>query len=202
MAYVDEEIAKMLRRERMQEKKVKEQEQEKKEATMLDEKEIIKGIENGQCTIFDKTFEFQSYKILGEKIQIYLPKENLEVKVDDKEVFTALQMEEARSFQYAINGIKKEFEPLSKYKENMKNNLKESNMQFKWVEEGCILQNNLKIQYLEFINPTGLGTIHNHMWFVMTPLGQMVCNLNYNEEDKKYWRPIANALMKLIELCE
>lgn len=200
MTFVDEEIAKMLRRQRMQEKNTEQQEKEEKEAAMLDEKEIIKGIEKGSCTIFDRTFLFQPHKILKGKAQIYLPMEELEIKVDDQEIFTAIQMDEARSFQYTLNGIKQEFEPLSVYKENMKKNLKKTNMQFKWIEEGCILKNNMKIQYIEFINSTGLGTIHNHMWFIMTPYGQMICNLNYNHEDEKYWRPMTKALMKLVEI--
>lgn len=200
MAFIDEEIARMVQKERKKEREEELKQKNKEEEASIDEKVLIESIKNGTCTIFDRTYFFQSYTILGERIKVYLPCEDISIRQDNKMGFQSLNMEMGFSSNFILSEIKEEFEPLSFYKDNLIKNMKPSGIQFKWVEEGSIFSNGIKILYLDFINNTGLGSVHNNMWFIMTPYGRLQCTLNYDHEEDKYWKHMMRALMKLIEI--
>lgn len=198
MPYIDEEIAKIMKRERMKVQReienVKEQELEEN----IEQDDIIAGIKEGQCQVLDRIFLFSHFLICGGRIEIDLPSQEIEVKVDQDNFFQSLNMD----LGFACNGVltdeKSEFKEMSHYKEMMKKNMKQ--LSFKWVEEGSLLISGVNLQYIDFINGTGLGAVHNSMWFFMTPYGQAQFNLNYDHADHKYFKHIIPAIMKTLKI--
>ena len=200
MAYIDEEIAKILRKERMkeQEEELLQEEQEADDA--VDEDEIIEGIRNGKCVLWDRIFEFAHYTILDGRAEIYLPSEEINIQKDETTFFQSLNNEVGFSSSIVLSDIMEEFSPLSVYKDNIVKNMRKTGMKFKWQEEGSLFSGKGKIQYLDFISMSGLGAIHNSMWFVMTPYGRLQTTLNYDHEEHKYWKHLMRGLMKLFEI--
>lgn len=201
MPLVDEQIAKMLQRQRMKEQKEKETEKRKQEEAMIDEKEIMEGIRKGECTVIDQKFMFEEKMILGDRVKFYLPCKELQIVSNFREVFTAAENKYGVGIHLILSEDEKDnIQSWSVYKQNMQENLKKSQMKFKWIEEGCLMNGELKLQYLEFINPTGLGTLHNHMWMTETKYGRLAANLNYDHDTDKYWKPMIKAMMKIMEI--
>lgn len=197
MAYIDEEIARVLKKERL---KVREEMKKKEEEELdktIEKEEVIAGIKEGRCKIFDKEYIFSHYVICGGRMEIDLPSTGIEIKNDQDNIFQSLSIELGFSCNAVLTDCKDEFEELSHYKEMMMKNMK--NLPFQWEDEGSIFTNGLSIKYLDFIIMTGLGAIHNSMWFVMTPYGQAQLNLNYGQEDHRYFKHLINAMMKTLK---
>lgn len=198
---VDEQIAKMLQRQRMKERKEEEAQKRKQEEALIDEKEIMEGIRNGECMVLDHKFVFEEKMILGDRVKCYLPCKELQIVSNFKEVFTAAENEYGVGIHFILSDEEKEkLQTWSVYKQNIQNNLKKSQMKFKWIEEGCFMNGELKLQYLEFISSTGLGTMHNYMWAAETKYGRLAANLNYDHDMDKYWKPVIRAMMKIMEI--
>jgi len=200
MPFIDEEIARMVQKERKKEREKEEKQKRLDEDASIHTEDIAEGIKSGACTIFDKTYLFQKYTILEERVSLYLPSEELEIRINEKGAFQSLNMEMGFSSNIVLSDIMEEFELLSVYKDNMEKNLKPSGFHFNWLEEGSLLSGGRQLLYLDFLNVTGLGTVHNSIWFIMTPYGRMQCTLNYDHEDDRYWKHMMRALMKLIEI--
>ena len=201
MPYVDEQIAKILRKERMREKKAQEEEQRKQEELLIDEEEILKGIEQGECTVIDRQFVFEERTILGNRVKVYVPCKELQVQKNFQEVFIAGENEYGVGINYVISKEKEQIKSWDVYKKNIQENMEQSKMHFKWMEEGCLINGELKFQYLEFLSINGLGTLHNHMWMADTRHGRMIINLNYEHQEEKYWKPMIKAMIRKIEIC-
>lgn len=200
MPFIDEEIAKMVQKERKKEREKEEKQRRIEEDASIDAEFVMEGIKSGACTIFDRTYLFQKYSILENRVSLYLPSEDITIRLDDKNAFQSLNMEMGFSSNIVLPEIMEEFEPLSAYKLNMEKNLKSSGIHFNWLEEGSVLANGSQLLYLDFLNVTGLGSVHNSMWFIMTPYGRLMCTLNYDHGDDRYWKHMMRGLMKLIEI--
>lgn len=195
MAYLDEDIARMLRNERKKEKLKMEQEQLKKEMESIDEEKIATDMEKGFCVVLDREFKFQQKNILANKMQVFLPDGNLIERCNFAEMYTAGDDRYEMGINYVLAQEKEEFQSWEVYKTNMEEGLKKSKIRFNWIEEGCILNRQIKLHYLEYLTTTGMGVIHNHMY--MADLGEerLTVNLNYLDKDQKYWKVLVKIMM-------
>ncbi len=192
MAYMDEDIAKAFKQERLKRQAEMQAQLDKELEAQLDEEAIKQGILEGQCSIFDRTFSFSEYSVCDGRFTIQLPDEGIVIQHDDNTVFKSANEELGFSCNIVTTDEKAAFEPLSVYKENMMKNLRK--VQFKWLEEGAQMVDGYKVMYLDFITLTGMVNIHQNMWFVMGPYGQTQIVVNYDHSEEKYWKPIIKAI--------
>lgn len=198
MPYMDEEIARVLKRERLKQQAEKQALIEKELESSIDEEEVKQGIINGQCSVLDRIFSFEQYTICDGKITICLPSKEIVIQNDEKNLFKSANEDLGFSCTAAVTDEKSEFEPLSVYKENMMKNMKK--LSFKWVEEGAQIVCGCKLLYLDFITLTGVVNVHQNMWFIMTPYGQSQIVVNYDHAEEKYWKPIIKAIRNTLEI--
>lgn len=199
MTYIDEEIAKIMKRERLKEQERLLTEQEDILDEAIDEEELIEGINQGKCIVFDKEISFGHYLVCDKRIEIDLPSNDIEIKTNQEGIFQSLNMDMGFGCNIVLTNDKSDFKSLSHYKDMMVKNMKK--LTFKWNEEGSLLiSGGLMLKYLDFINITGLGVVHNSMWFVMTPYGQAQININYDQELNKHFKHIVRAMMKTLKV--
>jgi len=198
MTLIDEEIARMLHKKKREETIQKQQEPEEE---IPDETELAEMLRQGEIQIGKKKVPFQVAWILEGRIGIFLPAVSSEVKANTPVIYQMLDNTLGISFQFYLSEEKKEnFESLSVYKERMTKNMKPSGVVFQWLEEGSFLIQGNSACYLEFTNPTGMGIIHNFMLFVQTEYGQLICNFNYEDRERAFWKPVLKMLVKQIEM--
>lgn len=200
MVYLDEEIAKQLRKERMKEKKEREKQETARELEKLEEEKIAGDMEKGYCTVIDQGFSFARKDILGGRLSVLLPDGNLTVQSNFKELFVAGDDQYEVGFNYVIAEGEQAFQDWEVYKQNMQNGLKESNIRFQWLEEGCVLNRENKLHYLEFLTSTGLGMLHNHMYICDLEEGRLTVNINYKHEKETYWKVLVKIMMEKMQL--
>lgn len=198
MTYIDEQIAKMLRRERMKEQKEEKIKQKEEEKAQIDLDEIEKGMVCGECNVLGQAFVFDCKEILNHQVKVYLPNKDFKILRSFADFYSGGD----NAYGYGVNFTlsEDEMETWDIYKQRMKESLEKGNIHLKWLEEGCILNKGLKIQYIEFLTISGLGTFHNHMLMVNTKYGKLTSNLNYEQKDEKYWKPITEVMIKNIEI--
>ena len=204
MGYVDEEIAKIEQKKREKDRRKQQEikkEQEKKQ--IPDKNEIKKMLQLGEVQIGEKAVSFQKVCILNKRFQVDLPTAKEEIKADTAAVYQMLDTMLGVSFQFYLSEEKKEeWESLDIYKERLIKNMKPSGINFQWLEEGEIQIQENTAYYLEFINPTGLGNVHNLMLFFRTFYGQLLCNFNYEDQDRYFWQPVLKVLIQQIKMIE
>lgn len=200
MSYIDESIAKKFKKERLERLRKEQEEQERAMDATIDEEEIIAGIKSGKCQIFDRVFEFEQHTVCDGRFSIYLPKEGMVIQNDLKELFKSVNDDLGFACNFASTDEKMEFQSLEFYKEKMEKGVKK--VPFKWVEEGVQFIDGYKLMYLDFINLTGMVTIHQNMWFIMGPYGQAQAVVSYDHKEKKYWKHIIKALRNTLEINE
>lgn len=197
MAYIDEQIAKMLRNERKrQTNDILEVEEDEK----VDELAILNGMEIGNCMVFDKKIEFQTREILNNRIKIYVPEKSSQVKFDTENVFTMAENRYNLGYNYVLGEDNEPILSWEEYRDKMQEGMKGIIARFKWLEEGCELNQENKLHYIEFLTMTGYGTIHNHMYIADTKHGRLKININYSHEEEKYWKPVVQAMIKKMEI--
>lgn len=198
MAYLDEEIAKRFKQQRMkkieEEKKLREKELDEK----VDFEEIKKGILEGECEVHDRVFQFQRYEICDGRFGINIPYIKTIVQNDLPQLFKVADNELGFSCTVSSSDEKQEFFELGFYKKMIEKNLKK--VTYKWLEEGVELVNGYKISYLDFITMTGMGSIHQNMWFVMGPHGQTQVVVNYDHSEHKYWKHLIKGIRETFEV--
>ena len=200
MTLMDEEIAKLLRKAKTREKLQVEEQNYEEEKEQLDEAEIGIQMEQGECTVFDRQFIFTEKIILNHRIKVYIPDKNLYIKANVADAFIAGE----NSYNVGMNFILAEDDtPIlswEEYQKKMKSGMDKINIRFKWIEEGCLLNQEVKLRYLEFLTMTGLGTFHNHMYMADTKYGRLTINLNYDDKNSKYWTPLIHVMMNKMEV--
>lgn len=198
MAYLDEEIAKRLKLERMKRKAEEEKKIEKELESRVDPEEVKKGILNGRCEILDRTFQFQKYEICDKRFGIYIPYINTILQKDQNNLFQTADNDLGFSCTVVSTDDKSDFLALDVYKQRMQKNLKK--LTYKWLEEGMQVTCGCKVSYLDFITMTGLGSIHQNMWFVQGPYGQTQVTVNYDHLENKYWKHIIKGIRETLEI--
>lgn len=197
---MDEEIAKMLRKERMKEKEKQERQEIEEEKEKIDEEQLAEEMENGECFLFDKSFLFSKKIILNNRLKVYVPDKNLQIKYNMQELFVAGENAYSVGLNYALAEDDMPIQSWNTYKKNMQDGMKEINMRFKWIEEGCVLNQENKLHYMEFLSMSGLGTIHNHMYMADTKYGRLTINLNYDHKEEELWYPLVQVMIKKMEV--
>ena len=200
MAYLDEDIAKRLKQERMKKIAAEEQKREKELEEQIDPEEIKKGVLQGECEVLDRTFQFKKYEICDGRFGIYIPYVNTIMQNDLPELFKTADNELGFSCTVSSTNEKKDFFELEHYKKMIQKNFKK--VTYKWLEEGAELVCGYKVSYLDFITMTGLGSIHQNMWFVMGPHGQTQVVVNYDHLEHKYWKHLIKAIRETLEIYE
>jgi len=198
MAYIDEEIAKKFKKERMKKQKEEQERIEKELEATVDPELVRQGILDGRCTVLDREFEFEQYTICDGRFTIHIPSDRIMIQNDEKALFKTANNELGFSCTVAATEDKSEFLPLNVYKENMVKNMKRLN--FKWLEEGAQMINGCKVMYLDFITLTGMVNVHQNMWFVMSPQGQTQVVVNYDHAENKYWKHIIKEIRNTFEI--
>lgn len=197
---VDEEIAKMLRKERVKARKLEEEARERKEEEELDLEEVKRQMKEGELKLYDREFSFEMRDLLKNRIRVILPFDGIVEKKNLDEVYESMSDELAFSSHFVLEEGAADFMELDVYKKNMEKNLDGTGLSFKWNEEGAMMVNGVKLQYLDFVTTTGLGAVHNSMWFIYCKYGRLLCNINYDHKEKRYWKPIVSAMMQTIEV--
>lgn len=198
MAYLDEEIAKKFKMERMKRKAEEEKRIEQELESQVDPEEVKRGILEGKCEILDRTFQFQKYEICDGRFGIYIPYINTILQNDQKTLFKTADNELGFSCTVASTDDKSDFLALDVYKQRMQKNFKK--VTYKWLEEGMQVIYGCKVSYLDFITMTGLGSFHQNMWFVQGPYGQAQVAVNYDHLENKYWKHIIKGIRETFEI--
>lgn len=73
MAYIDEEIAKKFKKERLKKQKEEQERIEKELEATVDPGLVRQGIIEGKCIVLDREFEFEKYTICDGRFSIYIP---------------------------------------------------------------------------------------------------------------------------------
>lgn len=197
---VDEEIAKMLRKERTEARKKEERERELQEEEALDMEDVLRQVRSGTLELYEREFVFEEKSLLKDRVHICLPTEGIEVKRNLDEAYEDMSNVLAYSSHIMLELDAKEFMAMDVYKKNMEKNLEGTGLSFKWIEEGAMMCNGLNVQYLDFVTASGLGAVHNSMWFIHCRYGRLLCNINYDHKEKRYWKPIVKAMLQTVEV--
>lgn len=198
MTYIDEQIARKFKQERLKKQEAENERKEKEAEALIDAEMVRDGILNGKCTVLDRQFTFAKYTVCKEHFSIWLPTENIEIQNDEEDLFKSANNELGFSCTIAATNDTSDFQPLSVYKENMINNMKK--VSFKWLEEGAQLVDGYKIMYLDFITLTGIVNVHQNMWFVAGPYGQAQVVVNYDHAEAKYWKHMIEQIRNTFEI--
>lgn len=198
MAYIDEEIAKKFKKERLKKQKEEQERIEKELEATVDPGLVRQGIIEGKCIVLDREFEFEKYTICDGRFSIYIPSDRVIIQNNEKSLFKTANNELGFSCTVVATDDKTEFLPLNVYKDNMVKNMKRLN--FKWLEEGAQIINGCKVMFLDFITLTGVVNVHQNMWFVMSPYGQAQVVVNYDHADNKYWKHIIKEIRNSFEI--
>ena len=196
---IDEEIAKMLRKQRIANKKEEERKQEILEQESINEEELLEQILKGHAELQGHEFDFKRLDLLENRVSIMLPDYPDFVVEDDKDMFyNTYSNELGYSCNLVLLENETQLEPMKVYKERMEKGTKQSGLRYKWQEEGIVLVHGLKIYYLNFLVNTGLGTVQSCMYYAYTKYGRFTCTMNCEHKDSIYWKPISKALAQTI----
>ena len=198
MAFIDEEIAKKMKKERLKKQKAEQEKLEQELEATVDAEAVERGIINGKCTVLGREFAFETYTVCDGRFTIHIPSEEILIQKDEKELFKSANNELGFSCTITSTDEKEDFLPLEEYKQNMLKNMKK--VTFKWLEEGAQMIGDCKVMYLDFITLTGIVNVHQNMWFVMSPYGQAQVVVNYDHAEDRYWKHIIKAIRNTFEI--
>lgn len=198
MAYMDEEIAKQFKKERLKKQREEQERIEKELEAAIDTEAVRQGMIAGKCKVLDREFEFKKYTVCDGRFSINIPSDRIIIQNDEKTLFKTANNELGFSCTIVATDEASDFLSLDAYKKNMEKNMKKLN--FKWLEEGAQMMNGCKVMYLDFITLTGVGNIHQNMWFVMSPYGQAQVVVNYDNNEDRYWKYIIKEIRNTFEI--
>ena len=138
---VDEEIAKMLRKERTEARRKEEREQELREEEALDMEDVLRQVRSGTLELYEREFVFEEKSLLKDRVHICLPTEGIEVKRNLDEAYEDMSNVLSYSSHVVLELDAKEFMAMDVYKKNMEKNLEGTGLSFKWIEEGAMMCN-------------------------------------------------------------
>lgn len=192
MQYMDEKIAMTLKRERMKKHHIEKEQEEKVLADSIDEEKVKEGILAGKCGVLDHQYEFAEYEACEGRFHILLPKKGLVVTKDIDTVFQASSDELGFSCTISATTNQDDVLSMADYRKKIEKGL--SQFQYKWVEEGVQMVDDYKISYIDYVMLTGMMKLHNQMWFFKDKHGFCECVLNYDEEEKLYFKPMIKGV--------
>ena len=198
MTFIDEEIAKKFKKERLKKQKAEQERIEQELESMVDADAVRKGIVNGKCTVLGREFPFKKYTVCDGRFSIHIPSEGILIQNDEKTLFKTANNELGFSCTIAATDEKSDIQTLDKYKQNMMKNKKQ--VTFKRLEERARIIDGCKVMYLDFITFTGVVNVHQNMWFVMSPYGQAQVVVNYDHAEDKYWKHIIKEIRNTFEI--
>lgn len=197
MEYLDEELAKKMRKLReQQEVSTKEFDEDKNQTDLVGK--LKESIKEGQVNIEGKNIIFKKYAILDEKITFYIPTNNIEILTNIPLLFQAIDNTNNISILISCNNENYELSDLEKRKQQINNSVQSMQLRCRWKKTEVISKNNYDIQYFEYVTLTGIAIIYNVMWVYMSEEGLMTYLINFEEKDEKIWLPIIQALMEMV----
>lgn len=198
MPYIDEEIAKKLKKERLKLIRAENEEKEREFDESIDPCEVREGIKKGKCRIGDREFTFSRYSACEGKFNVYLPNEEILIKRDTNANFQTVNDDLGFSFTLLISPVEGSIKTPEEYKKAIRNNLRKLNN--KWLSDGVTIVEGRKMLYMEFVTITGLVIVHQNMWYWDTPYGVVSIVVNYDHKENKYWKHIIGEIRNTIEL--
>jgi len=123
----------------------------------------------------------------------------LEVKKDTNSDYQMINNRQEISFNANFMKDWDHFEGLIKIKEGMQKTFKPMGVKLRWLEEGSSLIKGSPVHYLDYLNITALGIFYNVLSIFTTAEGRFTLNFNFNEDEKKYWLPIAKAMITIVK---
>lgn len=197
MEYLDEELAKKMRKLReQQEVSTKEFDEDKNQTDLVGK--LKESIKEGQVNIEGKNIIFKKYAILDEKTTFYIPTNNIEILTNIPLLFQAIDNTNNISILISCNNENYELSDLEKRKQQINNSVQSMQLRCRWKKTEVISKNNYDIQYFEYVTLTGIAIIYNVMWVYMSEEGLMTYLINFEEKDEKIWLPIIQALMEMV----
>lgn len=200
MNNIDEKIAKMVLKKRIEkeEKNIK----ENLEKARLDQKkitleEICEGIRKGEVIIHDKKFDFKRELFFNGKLDFPVPDSFFEIRTNTDKNVVILNDPEGVSFngEYIAKCTKKQ--DFKVIKNSIDKNLENAKIHIEWIDEGKFkLEDSSTVFFASYKMPTSKGQLYN-LFFMRDYKGTvMIGNYNCMENNTKEWKCIIDASIR------
>lgn len=204
MDNIDEKIAKLKMQQRLEKEKELNKESEEEKLDSEEEKitleEVIKQITNGSLDINNTNFKFTRKVFLNGKLEIPMPLEYFEERVNTKTNTTLVNDNDGISFTLAYVDKGAQKQSFAKFKKGMEKNFKDMELYLEWIEEGEVGEGSAKVSYGTYKTPTGRGPVYNLIFYREYKGTLIIGNYNCFDRDIKTWELLIKASIMLMSI--
>lgn len=204
MDNIDEKIAKLKMKQRLEKEKELNKESNKENLDSEEEKitleEVIKQITNGELNINNTNFKFARKVLLNGKLEIPMPLAYFEERVNTKTNTTLVNDNDGISFTLAYVDKGAQKQSFAKFKKGMEKNFKDMELYLEWIEEGEVGEGSSKVSYGTYKTPTGRGPVYNLIFYREYKGTLIIGNYNCFDRDIKTWELLIKASIMLMKI--
>lgn len=198
MPYMDERIARELKRQRMKEQNEEKKKEEERIQEQIDQEAVNRGILAGECQILDRTYAFETYEALGRTVRIHLPSKGIKISDENADLFFAANDSVGISCNIVNTKNVGRIEGMDVYRKKMQTEFPK--LKFKWLEEGVKIYGEKKLVYMDYIMITGLMKMHSRMYFYQSDSGIVEMILSYDHDEERYFRSMIQGIHDTLEI--
>lgn len=205
MNNVDEKIAKLKMQQKIEKARILEENAQKQEKSQDEDlssvEDIIKQISEGIVKKNGNTFVFRKKIYLDGKIEIPVPLNYFEERLNEENNFALVNDLHGVSLNgtYITQNVKKQ--KFSEFKEGMKQGFKAMNIYAEWLEEGSFgKEEHEKIYYASYKTPTAKGELYNFLFYRQYNKTMFIGNYNCFYKEIEIWEPIIKASVLLMKI--
>ncbi|MFS0858720.1 MULTISPECIES: hypothetical protein [Paenibacillus] len=207
MSYLDEEIAKLEKQRRLEEREKKQGNtihQNLREHPELEEtpspQEIMEGILKGTLIVEGTEVSFDKTSLMRTGICIRLPQEFVQTLGTSEHLVYSNEKLEMNLMMQWIKPVKAM--SMGQFKEIMQQQFRSMELGMNWMEDGNVVPCDLQTRYCVFSSSVANGHVFNYQAFIEKGDYQLIFNVNGNLDRWSHWKPVITGMISSLEVTD
>lgn len=196
MADVDERIARIRLKKRIENIEENKKEEDIEEKTLLD---VIREMKDGEVCIDNKKIQFTEKSYLNNRITINIPIGYMEENLNEENNVTLTNELYGLSFVANYSEFDTKIQEFNEFKKSMIQQFKNNELDMTWLDDGNLNNGEEKIPYGIYKTSTSKGDLFNIIFYKTNKKSMLVGNYNCYYKDIKLFENIIKASIFLMK---
>ncbi|MGW7158145.1 hypothetical protein [Paenibacillus taichungensis] len=205
MSYLDEEIAKLEKKRRLEEREKRQGNAihlNLREHPELGEtpspQEIMEGILKGTLIVEGAEVSFEKTSLMRTGIWMRLPQEFVQTLGTSEHLVYSNEKLEMNLMMQWVKPVKAM--SMGQFKEIMQQQFRSMELGMNWMEDGNVVPCALQTRYCVFNSSVANGQVFNYQAFIEKGDHQLIFNVNGNLQRWSHWKPVITGMISSLEV--
>jgi len=205
LSYLDEEIAKLEKQRRLEEREKRQGNAihlNLREHPELGEtpspQEIMEGILKGTLIVEGAEVSFEKTSLMRTGICMRLPQEFVQTLGTSEHLVYSNEKLEMNLMMQWVKPVKAM--SMGQFKEIMQQQFRSMELGMNWMEDGNVVPCALQTRYCVFNSSVANGQVFNYQAFIEKGDHQLIFNVNGNLQRWSHWKPVITGMISSLEV--